>query len=183
LADNHATGRDGSGSRSPRGARIAAGLALVASVLVACQLRQADPIRPSPQVIELVGVIKRTAVDETRTRFELEDGRIWQRPTAEFRVAYDRGGDGSLLVIGRDQEGTYVVIAGGIEGLPPECRWVVGPDGRDWGDSVESIGLLWPKSPRFLRLPSTIAVGEVYPSRTRFCLDEQGRTSNTAVPT
>jgi hypothetical protein len=137
---------------------------------------------PSPQAIELVGVIRQTAVDTDSTRYELEDGRIWQRPTDEFRVAYDHGGNGSLLIVGNDDEGEYVVVAGGIEGLPPECRWVIGPDGRDWGGSIESIGLLWTKSPAFVPPPAGVALGESYPSRTRFCLDEQARVSTTTVP-
>jgi hypothetical protein len=138
---------------------------------------------PSPQAITLVGVIRHTAVDEDSTRYELEDGRSWERPTVAFRVAYDNGGNGSLLIVGNNDEGEYVVVAGGIEGLPPECRWVIGPDGRDWGRSVESIGLLWPKGPNFAVSSGGVALGKPYPSRTRFCLDEHARVTTTVVPT
>lgn len=137
---------------------------------------------PSAQAVELVGVIANTVVDTETTRYELEDGRVWQRPTEDFRVVYDQGGNGSLLVVGNDDEGEYVVVAGGIEGLPPECRWVIGPDGRDWGGSVESLGLLWAKSPGFTAPEPPVAIGDTYASRTRFCLDDMARVSSTTVP-
>ena len=137
---------------------------------------------PRSQTIQLVGVLRDTAIDADTTRYELEDGRIWQRQTDQFRVVYDHGGSGSLLVVGNDDEGDYVIVAGGIEGLPPECRWVIGPDGRDWGASVETIGLLWTKSPAFASSAAGNALGETYPSRTRFCLDAQARVFTTTVP-
>ena len=165
-----------------RGFGLAVALLIAVIGASGCEPAEPTPPMPSPQAIELVGVIRETAVNADSTRYELEDGRVWERPTDDFRVAYDNGGNGSLLIVGIDDQGEYVIVAGGIEGLPPECRWVIGPDGRDWGHSIESIGLLWAKSPDFAPSSGAIELGESYPSRTRFCLDEQARVSTTTVP-
>lgn len=163
-------------------------LVVVASTLVACDFDRGDSYdrgdspRLGPQAIELVGVIEQTVVDETTTRYELEDGRVWQRPTTEVHGVYDGGGDGGLLIVGHNAVGTYTVIAGGIEGLPPGCRWVIGPGGRDLGDSIEAIGLLWPKSPDFVGPATPVVLNGPYPSRTQFCLDENAHASMTVVP-
>jgi hypothetical protein len=169
------------GKASLRGFGPAAALLIAVSGVIACNPAEPTPSL-NPQAIELVGVIRQTAVDTTNTRYELEDGRIWERPTDQFRVVYDHGGIGDLLVVGNDDQGEYVVVAGGIEGLPPECRWVIGPDGLDRGTSVETIGLLWQKGPAFAPSANAGAIGDAFPSRTRFCLDDQARVTTTTIP-
>ncbi len=126
-----------------------------------------------------MGVVASFEEGATRLIVRLVGGRVWERPSGQYRVTYVFGESPDLLVAGQDAEGTYVMLIGGLPWLPKECRFTIGHGGRDWGDAIETEGLLWQKSPLFP--PSSLSVGAEYPKEVQFCLDEQARVESLAV--
>lgn len=155
-------------------------LLLLATLTWSCEPVAPAPTRPAAQAVDVVGVVASVDAGGDWIRYRLADGRVWERTTGAFRVVYDRGGPGGLLVVGHDGRGWYVVVAGSQEGLPAECRWAIGNGGREWGDAVEIEGLLWPRSAAFSTTVGTAPIAGTYPTAVRFCLNERGQLS-TAV--
>ena len=124
----------------------------------------------------MVGVVQSFEEYADRLIVRFVGGRVWERPKDQYRVTTISGESPDLLVAGQDAEGTYVMLIGGLDWLPEACRFTIGHGGRDWGDAIETEGLLWPKSPLFP--PSSLSVGTGYPKEVGFCLDEQARVES-----
>jgi hypothetical protein len=139
-------------------------------LLLACS---PSPSRPPPQTIETVGVVRSFEEGANGLVVQFVEGRVWERPKGQYRVSYDFGEVPQLLVAGQDDQGTYIMLIGGLPWLPEDCRFTIGRGGREWGDAIETEGLLWPKSPLFSL--SSLSVGTEYPKDVQFCLDEQAR--------
>ncbi len=155
--------------------RLAVGLTLMA-VVAACGVSL--PVRPAAPMIDTIGVLSGINASTDRTTYTLADGRVWDRPNDQFRVAYDMPAAQTLFVAGADQDGTYVLLVGGQEGLPEDCPYALRYGGLDWGDAVESQGLLWPKAAGFTGIPDQPDVGADYPGNAGFCLDDHGRVTS-----
>ena len=66
------------------------------------------------------------------------------------------------------------------DGLPESC-YVENEVGVDRGESVETRGVMWPKSPDFTAA-EVVAPNARYPAGTRFCLDRTGHVISTVAP-
>lgn len=142
------------------------------------------PVKPPPPVIDTIGVLAGLAEFDGRIRYSLADGRQWDRPKDQFRILYDMPGRDTLFVAGTDRIGAYVLLVGGQDGLPVGCRYALRYGGTDWGDSVASQGLLWPKADGLVPLPNGPGSGSDYPSNAAYCLDDRGSVTSVylAVP-
>ena len=154
--------------------RLAAGLTLLA-VAGACSVSL--PVRPADQSIEKIGVVTGGTDSQDRTTYTFADGSAWDRPKDQYRVIYDLMGRQTLFVAGTDQDGTYVLLVGSQDGLPADCAYALRYGGREWGDAVESQGLLWPKAEAFTGLAVQPGVGAEYPGNAGFCLDDRGQVT------
>jgi hypothetical protein len=128
-------------------------------------------VKPSPPTIEVAGELETSHESGGSITYFLKDGRQWSKPTADFRVAYDMASDRTLLVAGSDTKGEFVALVGSQPGLPAGCTFALRYDGVDWGDSIESQGLLWRKRPDFSAGQAAPTAGQAYPNATVFCLD------------
>jgi hypothetical protein len=144
------------------------------AALAACG--QQTPSRPSPIAIHTIGLLADEQVYKDHTVYVLADGRRWDRPNAAFRIAYQAQSDSTLFIAGEDGQGTYVLLVGGQDGLPADCKHAIGNGGVDFGDGIAAEGFLWRKAPTYQGAPS----GTVYPSTIRFCLDDEGRVARRA---
>jgi hypothetical protein len=146
-------------------------LAVLVAVLAACGVPA--PSSPRWVSIETVGILADERVYADHTEYILSDGRMWTRQNDGFRIAYQAPSGSTLFVAGSDDDGAYVLLVGGQDGLPPECAHAIGYGGTDLGSGVAVEGFVWPKAPGFAgeTIPTT------YPTTTRFCLDDQARIS------
>lgn len=152
--------------RSGRAAMVAV---IVGSVLASCS--SSTVTRPDFLEFQAVGVLGGIEEFETRTVYTLADGRKWDRPNDQFRVAYDMPAAQTLFVAGQDKDGAFVLLIGGQQGLPADCPYSLRYGGREWGDAIESQGFAWHKAGSFAGLADNPAVGAEYPGNTLFCLD------------
>lgn len=162
--------------------RILTVATIVNVIVVGCGFE--PPVKPPPPVIETIGVLAGLAEFDGRVRYSLADGRQWDRPKDQFRILYDMPGRDTLFVAGADSVGAYVLLVGSQDGLPVDCRYALRYGGTDWGDSIASQGLLWPKADTFVPLPDGPGSGSDYPSNAAFCLDDRGSVTSVylAVP-
>jgi len=128
-------------------------------------------VKPSPPTLELAGELQTSHESDGSITYFLKDGRQWGKPTADFRIAYDMASDSTLLVAGSDSEGEFVALVGSQPGLPAGCTFALRYDGVDWGDSIESQGILWRKRSDFTAGQAAPTDGQAYPNATVFCLD------------
>jgi hypothetical protein len=163
----------GSIARSERTSRVGTVL-LIGAAVTACGAPL--PSRPSPIAIETIGLLADEQIYADHTVFILADGRRWERPNDEFRIAYQAPAGSTLFIAGTDSRGTYVLLVGGQDGLPAQCQHAIGYGGVDFGDGVAAEGFLWRKAPAY----QGGAAGTVYRTTTRFCLDDQGRVASRA---
>lgn len=162
--------------------RSAVLVVLLSGALVVGACDQAVPTRPPDQQLDTVGTLADMSVGEDRAWYNLADGTTWSRPTDQFRVLYDLPSRTTLFVAGIDGQGEYVLLIGGMDGLPEDCPYALRYGGREWGDAIEAQGLLWPKANGFRALNgSSPAVGEEYPGDPGFCLDDQARVTSVYV--
>jgi hypothetical protein len=136
------------------------------------------PVRPPPQALEVVAPLLSVSEFETRTMYSLTDGTSWTREKDQFRVLYDLPGVNTLFVAGRDAQGEYVLLVGDQDGLPDGCAYALRYGGRDWGDSIEAQGLLWPKAPGFDDSAAAVQSGQAYPTNAGFCVDDQASVTS-----
>lgn len=159
--------------------RLLAALGVAAiSILGSC----ADPLpsRPAASALDVVGVLLSVNEFDARTQYGLVDGTTWARPNDKFRILYDVPGENTLFVAGHDSQGEFVLLVGDQDGLPVDCTYALRFGGTDWGDAIESQGVLWRKTDDFTGLAGTpVGSGSAYPSNTGICLD--GRAEATAV--
>ena len=154
---------------------LAVGLTLMA-IAGACSVSL--PVRPAAPSIEKIGIVTGVNAYTDRTTYTFADGSAWDRPNDQYRVIYDLMGRQTLFVAGTDQDGTYVLLVGSQDGLPVDCAYALRYGGRDWGDGVESQGLLWPKAAAFAGLAVQPTVGTEYPGNAGFCLDDRGQVTS-----
>jgi len=126
----------------------------------------------------VIGPLLNVNEGDSRTMFSLADGTSWARDNDQFRTLYDLRGENTLFVAGHDNQGDYVLLVGDQDGLPEDCKYALRYGGRDWGDSIESQGLLWQKAPGFSQEEAVVNSGEAYPENAGFCLDDQGRIAS-----
>lgn len=155
---------------------------IVGLVVAGCSAVPAT--RPDFPEFQAVGVLSGIEAFEARTVYTLADGRTWDRPNDQFRVAYDMPAAQTLFVAGQDQEGLYVLLIGSQQGLPADCLYSLRYGGREWGDAIESQGFLWHKASSFAGLATTPAAGADYPDNTLFCFnaDAEVTAALQAVP-
>jgi hypothetical protein len=116
---------------------------------------------------------------DERTTYSLVDGRTWVRPNDQFRILYELQSGATLFVAGSDNDGEYVLLIGGQDGLPAACRYALRYGGRDWGDSIESQNLLWEKAPAFVGLNGPdLQSGSAYPDNAGFCLNDKAQVTS-----
>lgn len=130
--------------------------------------------RPVAPTLDVAGELSTVHDAGATVTYFLKDGRTWSRPSAQFRVAYDMSSDRTLIVAGEDAQGSFVALIGSQPGLPADCVFALRYDGVDWGDSIESQGILWRKTPAFATLSGPIAPGTSYPDSTIFCMSGTG---------
>ncbi len=131
-------------------------------------------VKPSPPAIELAGELQTSHESDGSITYFLKDGRQWRKPTDAFRIAYDMASDRTLFVAGSDSNGEFVALVGSQPGLPAGCTFALRYDGVDWGDSIESQGILWKKRLDFTAGQAAPTAGHAYPNATVFCLDSMG---------
>ena len=100
------------------------------------------------------------------------------RANDQFRLLYDMPGSRTLFVAGHDQQGTFVALVGSQDGLPVSCPFAVRYGGREWGDAIESQGVMWLKAAGLESEVATPATGSAYPDGTVLCLDEEARVKS-----
>ena len=137
-----------------------------------------NPVRPPTPNVEKVGIVVGGRESNESMTFTLGDGTAWTRRIGQFRFKYRAEGDRTLFVAGTDQEGTYVYLIGNQQGLPPECKYALRYGGREWGDAIESHGLLWPKAPNFVGIEAGPSYGAEYPQNAGLCLDDHARVTS-----
>lgn len=155
---------------------VAASLALV--VLLGC-----GTPRPAPSQIETAGELVSSSASEGQSLYSLADGTSWVRPNDQFRVLYDMPGTRTLFVSGTDGQGTFVALVGSQDGLPADCPFAVRYGGREWGDAIESQGIMWRKAPELDSAIPTPASGADYPDNAILCLDSEGSVVRLIVAT
>jgi hypothetical protein len=134
------------------------------------------PTRPSPVAILTIGILADQQIYADPTLFALADGQTWERPNDDFRYAYQAPSGSTLFIARVHGRGADVLLIGGQDDLPAECRHAIGYGGIDWADGVEAEGFLWHKAPTNAGKPA----GTLYPTTTRLCLDDQGRVASRA---
>jgi len=162
--------------------RILTVVPIATAIVVGCGVE--PPVKPPPPVIDTIGVLAGLAEFDGRVRYSLADGRQWDHPKDQFRILYDMPGRDTLFVAGTDSVGAYVLLVGSQDGLPVDCRYSLRYGGTDWGDSIASQGLLWPKADAFVPLPDRPGSASDYPSNSALCLDDRGSVTSVylAVP-
>ena len=152
-------------------------LAIVVGAVAACGT--APLTRPPAAALDVVGPLQNVSEFESRTQYSLVDGTVWARPNDRFRVLYDMPGSNTLFVSGHDSQGEYVLLVGDQDGLPEGCVYALRYGGRDWGDSIESQGVMWTKAEDFVGLDGKpLTSGADYPTNAGFCLDQQARVTS-----
>ena len=154
-------------------------LAVLAGGLVAAC--GAVPVRPEPPTVDMVGPLAAVHEFDDSITYELQDGREWARPKAEYEVVYDMPSGATLFVGLSDPRGSYVLLVGGQDGLPADCPYALRYGGTDWGDAIESQGFLWAKASDFVPLDSGPGSGARYPDEAGFCLDDDGHVRSVYV--
>jgi hypothetical protein len=134
--------------------------------------------RPALQAFDTVGLLAGVAEHADKVVYSLLDGRTWERPKDQFRVAYDLSSRSVLFLSATDADGTFVWLIGTPEGVPTDCKHVVRYGAREWGDAIESQGVLWPKAANFASTIPIPAVGETYPSAAFLCLDDHAQATS-----
>ena len=133
--------------------------------------------RPDAQTFQAVGILSGLSEFDKRIAYTLEDGRTWDRPKDQFRIVYDLPAGETLFVAGLDKTGTYVLLIGGQDGLPPDCPHSLRYGAREWGDAIESQGYLWRKAENFAVLTPSPGVGAEYPGSAIVCLDAEANVT------
>ena len=161
--------------------RASAALGLLVGCVVASACSAPDRVTSPPPfpTLDLVGVLDRQEIYADHRVFVLANGRVWDQPNDSFRMAYERPAGSTLFVQGSDAQGVFVLLVGGQDGLPPDCRHAIGNGGVDWGNAVEAAGFLWRKAPDYAG--PVVPVGTEIGTSSRFCLDDLGRVSSLAA--
>lgn len=160
------------------GTQLLVVLAAIALAIAGCG---EVPVRPEPPTVDMVGPLGSVREFDDRVTYDLQDGRQFARPKADYKLVYDMPSGPTLFVALSDPRGSYVLLVGGQEGLPAECQYSLRYGGTDWGDSIESQGFLWGKASDFIPLDGGPGSGAEYSSSAGFCLDEDGRVQSVYV--
>lgn len=158
-------------------------LTLVASLAIAFVACGEVPVKPERPTVDMVGPLAGIQEGNKRITYTLEDGRQWVRARDEYEVVYDLPSGPTLFVALSNPAGTFVLLVGGQDGLPADCSYALRYGGREWGDSIESQGFLWPKADGFVPLPGGPASGGAYATNAGFCLDEQAAVTSVYIVT
>jgi hypothetical protein len=141
------------------------------------------PVKPAPPNLDTVGPLAGVSEGAESITYTLADGTVWAQPRDQFRILYDMPSGPTLFVAGTDRHGRYVLLIGGQDGLPDECTYALRYGGTEWGDSIESQGLLWAKAKGFAPLPDGPTSGGEYPGNAGFCLDDHGAVTSVYLAT
>jgi hypothetical protein len=149
------------------------------SVQPTAVLTPASTPMPSTTPVLAVGILLDELIGAQTTRYRMSDGTTWERANDAFHVLYHQPSGSTLFLASVDSAGPFVMLIGGQDGLPAECRHVLGYGGLDLDGAIDvhlvnaEHDVVLAKAPSFGA--SAIPSAGVYPETVRFCLDDDAR--------